>query len=109
MKTTHRKPCKTTDSTYYSAHLSPSGQDDAASATATVHGRTPEPLISATSAGKRTPRAERKNKGGSRVMEVKVGIRDYTIDDAKDHSEAVIASLELLRKWFTWAKPDYSL
>ena len=38
-----------------------------------------------------------------------IEIRYYNKEDAKDHCEAVKASLNALKTWFTWAKPDYCL
>ncbi|MFC1907170.1 GNAT family N-acetyltransferase [Chloroflexota bacterium] len=35
--------------------------------------------------------------------------REYKLEDAKDHYEAVRASLDTISKWFSWAKPDYCL
>lgn len=36
-------------------------------------------------------------------------LREYGDYDAQPHCNAVISSLAELRKWFTWAKPDYCL
>ncbi len=40
---------------------------------------------------------------------MKIKLRRYELEYAKEHCAAVKASIECLKKWFTWASPDYCL